>query len=85
MEQSPVRPAIAGGRLGTPSRSRTAVAAGGSAVSPATARTVQRSTTRAVVSAAVLCVPDSRPSRAVVPGACTSVFAARRRLRPSKV
>ena len=49
MEQSPVRPAIAGGRLGTPSRSRgTAVAAGGSAVSPATARTVQRSTTRVI-------------------------------------
>ena len=43
MEQSPVRPASAGGRLGTPSRSRgTAVAAGGSAVSPADMRTVQR-------------------------------------------
>ena len=51
MEQSPVRPAIAGGRLGTPSRSRgTAVAAGGSAVSPADMRTVQRPTARAAVS-----------------------------------
>ena len=48
MEQSPVRPASVGGRLGTPSRSRgAAVAAGGSAVSPATARTVQRPTARA--------------------------------------
>ena len=51
MEQSPVRPASAGGRLGTPSRSRgTAVAAGGSAVSPADMRTVQRPTARAAVS-----------------------------------
>ena len=50
MEQSPVRPASAGGRLGTPSRSRgTAVAAGGSAVSPADMRTVQRPTARAAV------------------------------------
>ena len=51
IEQSPVRPAIAGGRMGTPSRSRgTAVAAGGSAVSPADMRTVQRPTARAAVS-----------------------------------
>ena len=50
MEQSPVRPASAGGRLGTPSRSRgTAVAAGGSAVSPADMPTVQRPTARAAV------------------------------------
>ena len=44
VEQSPVRPASAGGWLGTPSRSRgTAAAVGGSAVSPADMRTVQRS------------------------------------------
>ena len=48
MEQCPVRPASVGGGMGTPSRSRgAAVAAGGSAVSPADMQTVQRPTARA--------------------------------------
>ena len=54
MEQSPVRPASAGGWLGTPSRSRgTAAAVGGSAVSPADMRTVQRPTARAAANSPV--------------------------------
>ena len=62
MEQSPVRPAIAGGRLGTPSRSRgTAVAAGGSAVSPADMRTVQRPAARAPVSVSLILALVGRP------------------------
>ena len=50
---------------------RHAAAVGGSDASPATARTVQRSTTRAVVSASLILAPvarscdDSRPRRAV--------------------
>ena len=62
MEQSPVRPASAGGRLGAPSRSRgTAVAAGGSAVSPAdVVRTVQRPTARATVSVSLILAPVAR-------------------------
>ena len=55
MEQSPVRPASVGGRLGTPSRSRgAAVAAGGSAVSPADMPTVQRPAARAPVSVSLI-------------------------------
>ena len=62
MEQSPVRPASAGGRLGTPSRSRgTAVAAGGSAVSPADMRTVQRPAARAPVSVFLILALVGRP------------------------
>ena len=61
IEQSPVRPAIAGGRMGTPSRSRgTAVAAGGSAVSPADMRTVQRPAARAPVSVSLILTPLAR-------------------------
>ena len=61
MEQSPVRPASVGGGMGTPSRSRgAAVAAGGSAVSPATARTVQRPTARAAVSVSLILAPVAR-------------------------
>ena len=62
IEQSPVRPATAGGRMGTPSRSRgTAVAAGGSAVSPADMRTVQRPAARAPVSVSLILALVGRP------------------------
>ena len=62
MEQSPVRPASAGGRLGTPSRSRgAAVAAGGSAVSPAHMPTVQRPAARAPVSVFLILALVGRP------------------------
>ena len=72
IEQSPVRPAIAGGRMGTPSRSRgTAVAAGGSAVSPADMRTVQRPAARAPVSVSLILTPVARsclaPARLCLP------------------
>ena len=62
MEQSPVRPASVGGRLGTPSRSRgAAVAAGGSAVSPADMRTVPRPAARAPVSVSLILALVGRP------------------------
>ena len=62
MEQSPVRPASVGGRLGTPSRSRGAnVAAGGSAVSPADMPTVQRPAARAPVSVSLILALVGRP------------------------
>ena len=57
-----VRPAIAGGRMGTPSRSRgAAVAAGGSAVSPADMRTVPRPAARAPVSVSLILALVGRP------------------------
>ena len=71
MEQSPVRPASVGGRLGTPSRSRAAVAAGGSAVSPADMPTVQRPAARAPVSVSLILAPVARsclaPARLCLP------------------
>ena len=72
MEQSPVRPASVGGGMGTPSRSRVAaVAAGGSAVSPADMQTVQRPTARAAVSVSLILAPVARsclaPARLCLP------------------
>ena len=61
MEQFPVRPASVGGGMGTPSRSRVAaVAAGGSAVSPADMPTVQRGAARAAVSVSLILAPVTR-------------------------
>ena len=84
MEQSPVRPAIAGGRLGTPSRSRgTAVAAGGSAVSHS--QSCRHANSAAASSpCAGECVPDSRPRGSAAPvaaGAAARVGRVSRRRR----